>query len=178
MMDIYDRLYGQLEELIPGLTELEPGDYRKSEAGGFMDLHLDVLGRTDTELRIALAHNYTQNGDTIPDPDMEIRVYLIPDWKKAEALTYQDQYRYDQVYPEPNLVIPRLKKSLNSFLAQWLKNIKAQGHKLEAEDMDKSGNVIYPLCLKACPMGYTEAQIREGLCTEICESVQEEDEDE
>ena len=48
----------------------------------------------------------------------------------------------------------------------------------EAEDVDKSGNVIYPLCLKACPMGYTEAQIREGLCTEICEDVQEEAEDE
>ena len=48
--------------------------------------------------------------------------------------------------------------------------------RLEAEDVDKSGNVIYPLCLKACPMGYTEVQIREGLCTEICEDAQEEDE--
>ena len=50
--------------------------------------------------------------------------------------------------------------------------------RLEAEDVDKSGNVIYPLCLKACPMGYTEAQIREGLCTETCESIQEDEEDE
>lgn len=134
MSDIYDWLYGQLEELIPGLRDLKPGDYRKSEAAGFMDLHLDVLSRTDKELRIALAHNYTQNGDTVADPDMEIRVYLIPGWEKAEALTYQDQRTYNEVYPNPGQVNLRVKKSLNDFLTQWLKNLKNQGHKLEAED--------------------------------------------
>jgi len=133
MKDGYDGLYVQLEELIPGLGDLKPGDYRKSEAGGFMDLHLDVLRRTEEELRIALAHNYRQNGDTIPDPDMEIRVYLIDGWRKAEALTYQDARRYDEVYPTPDKVYPRLKKSLNDFLAQWLTNLKNQGHKLNPE---------------------------------------------
>lgn len=133
MRDRFDRIYEQLEDLIPGLRDLKPGDYRKSESAGFMDLHLDVLTRTDEELRIALAHNYRQNGDTIPDPDMEIRIYLIPGWRKAEALTYQDAYRYDEVYPEPNKVIPALKKSLNSFLTQWLTNLKNQGHKLNPE---------------------------------------------
>lgn len=130
MGGIYDRLYEQLEELIPGLRDLRPGDYRKSEAAGFMDLHLDVLSRTDKELRIALAHNYQQNGDTIPDPDMEIRVYLIPGWEKAEALTYQDQYEFNKVYPKPGKVSPYHKRSLNAFLTQWLKNLKNQGHKL------------------------------------------------
>jgi len=134
MGDVYDRLYRQLEELIPGLRDLKPGDYRKSGAPGFMDLHLDVLTRTKEELRIALAHNYQQNGDTIADPDMEIRVYLIPGWEKAEALTYQDARRYDEVYPNPNLVNLRVKKSLNDFLTQWLKNLKDQGHRLEDED--------------------------------------------
>ena len=32
MMDQFDRLYEQLEELIPGLRDLQRGDYRKSEA--------------------------------------------------------------------------------------------------------------------------------------------------
>lgn len=130
LIDVYDQIYEQLLELIPGLTELKPGDYRKSMVKGFMDLHLDILERTDKELRIALAHNYEQNGDLVPDPDMEIRVYLIPGWKKAEALTYQDRYRFDMVYPEPHLVSPKIKKSLNDFLAQWLTNLKNQGHKL------------------------------------------------
>jgi len=64
---------------------------------------------------------------------MEIKVYLIAGWRKAEALTYQDRYRFDVVYPEPNLMNPRMKKSLNSFLAQWLKNLKNQGHRLSPE---------------------------------------------
>ena len=133
MKDIYDGIYEQLEELIPGLRDLQLGDYRKSTSRGFMDLHLDVVRRTKEELKIALAHNFGQSGDTIPDPDMEIRVYLMPDWKKAEALTYQDRYRYDAVYPEPGKVIPALKKSLNDFLTQWLKNLKVQGHILNPE---------------------------------------------
>ena len=132
MLDIYDKNYSQLIELCPDLRELKHGDYRKSVSGGFMDLHLDVLSRTEKELRIALSHNYRQNGDTIADPDMEIRVYLIPGWEKAEALTYQDSLRYDEVYPEPNLVNLRVKKSLNAFLTQWLKNLKDQGHSLKA----------------------------------------------
>ena len=133
LKDRHDQLFEQLEELIPGLRDLKLGDYRKSEAPGFMDLHLDVVRRSEKELRIALAHNYRQSGDTIPDPDMEIKVYLIDGWRKAEALTYQDRYRFDMVYPEPNLVRPKIKKSLNDFLAQWLTNLKNQGHKLNPE---------------------------------------------
>ena len=133
MIDNYDQIYEQLIELIPGLTELKPGDHRKSTVKGFMDLHLDILERTEEELKIALAHNYRQGGDTIPDPDMMIRVYTIPGWEKAEALAYQDATRYDEVYPEPGLVNPRMKKSLNDFLTQWLKNLKVQGHILSPE---------------------------------------------
>ena len=132
-MDKYDQLFIQLKTLIPDLTELRQGDYRQSEAPGFMDLHLDVLSKSKEELRIALAHNYRQNGDSIPDPDMEIRVYLLPDWRKAEALTYQDAYGYKMVYwrNEGQIMMnPELKRSLNDFLAQWLKNLKNQGHSL------------------------------------------------
>ena len=129
-MDAYDRIYEQLEELIPGLRELEPGDARKSTAPGFMDLGLDVLSKSEEKLRIALSHYFVMNGDMVADPDMEIRVYLIDGWRKAEALTYQDQFRYDMVYPEPGKVYPRMKRTLNSFLGQWLRNLKNQGHTL------------------------------------------------
>jgi len=130
MRDPFDRIYEQLEGLIPGLRELKQGDYRKSVSGGFMDLHLNVLIRTENELRIALSHYYKQNGDSIADPDMEIRVYLLDGWRKAEALTYQDVYTYNEVYPRPGIMIPSLKRSLNEFLTFWLSNLKKQGHKL------------------------------------------------
>jgi uncharacterized protein YqiB (DUF1249 family) len=130
--DIYDKIYERLLELCPDLRELKLGDYRKSVSGGYMDLHMNVLTKTQEQMRISLSHEYSQGGDQVPDPDMEIRVYLIPGWAKAEALTYQDTYKYEAVYPEPGKVYPELKKELNGFLLQWLKNIKAQGHSLRA----------------------------------------------
>ena len=45
----------------------------------------------------------------------------------------------------------------------------------EAEDTDKHGNRIFEVCLRGCPMGYTEAQIRDGLCAEMCEDALEEE---
>ena len=39
-----------------------------------MDLHLAILYRANDTARIAIAHNYIQNGDVIPDPDMELIV--------------------------------------------------------------------------------------------------------
>jgi len=77
-----------------------------------------------------LSHLYEQHGDLVPDPDMEIRVYLDDDWPRAEALTYQDTYGYQEVYPEPDKVVPELKKDLNVFLASWLQNCINQGHDL------------------------------------------------
>lgn len=134
MKDQFDGLYEQLEELIPGLRGLKTGDAIKSKSAGFMDLNLDVLAKSKGEMRIALSHYYKHpSGDMIADPDVEIRVYLIPGWEKAEALTYQDARRYDMVYPTPETVNLTLKKSLNDFLKQWLTNLKNQGHKLNPE---------------------------------------------
>jgi uncharacterized protein YqiB (DUF1249 family) len=144
MTDINGQIYERLVRLIPDLRELQPGDARMSKSNGFMALHLDVLSRVDKlvqpnqsriagELRIALHHSYEQNGDLVPDPDMEIRVFLLQDWNKAEALTYQDAFTYREVYPEPGKVDIRAKKEMNSFLAQWLKNCIDQGHSLRKE---------------------------------------------
>ena len=137
MTDIYDRLYAQLLELIPDVRTLDPGDYRRSEAAGFMDLHLDVLRKSDKEMVIALAHNYRHpSGDTIPDPDMEIRIYLIDGWSKAEVMTYQDTHGHHAVYPEPGKVNVVLKPMLNRFLKQWLHNLANQGHTLAPSPLD------------------------------------------
>lgn len=40
---------------------------------------------------------------------------------------------YSVVYPEPGKVVPRLKRELNAFLGVWLRNLKAQGHRLVSE---------------------------------------------
>ena len=132
--NIHELIFAKLENL--GITSIED-DAAKSVIdpdGGMMDLNYDHLGCRKLDLGnyvsydIALAHNYIQNGDVMADPDMEIRIY--PEIKYAEALTYQLDGLgiFQQVYPEPGKVYPKLKRELNQFLNQWLKNCIDQGH--------------------------------------------------
>ena len=124
MSNIHERIYKKLVKLIPDLDSIQEHACSKSEP--YMDLHLDVLYRDKDSIVIALAHNFRQNGDVVPDPDMQIKIY--PAAQMAEALTYQDQYSYQEVYPEPGKYRPHLKKDLNSFLSQWLNNLIQQEH--------------------------------------------------
>ena len=129
--NIHELIFAKLEKL--GITSIE-GDATKSIIGGLMNLNYDRLGCRDENSNncasydIAIAHNYIQNGDVMADPDMEIRIY--PEIKYAEALTYQLDGLgiFQRVYPEPGKVCPRIKRELNQFLNQWLKNCIDQGH--------------------------------------------------
>ena len=125
---IYEEIYNKLDKLIEDLPNLQQGEYRKSHVNGFMDLHLDVLEVSKSHIKIALQHYYTNEGDAIPDPDMEI--FINPEQREAEALSYQDQYGYREVYPE-GTVNPKAKAELNNFLNFWLKNLLSQGHRLK-----------------------------------------------
>ena len=129
--NIHELIFAKLEKL--GITSIE-GDATKSIIGGLMNLNYDRLGCRDENSNncasydIAIAHNYIQNGDVMADPDMEIRIYS--EIKYAEALTYQLDGLgiFQRVYPEPGKVCPRIKRELNQFLNQWLKNCIDQGH--------------------------------------------------
>jgi uncharacterized protein YqiB (DUF1249 family) len=137
---VYASIFKNLSRVIPGLLDLKPGDYLRLEAPGFMPLAVDCLAReSDGTLVVAIAHNFIQNGDVCPDPDMQIRVLpprefagtSIPGY--VEALTYQDMTRYEEVYTrDARAFRPALKKSLNSFLLLWSKNLIQQGHALPA----------------------------------------------
>lgn len=68
-------------------------------------------------------------------PDMEIQIF--PAQKMAEALTFQNDYLgiYQEVYPEPGKYYPKLKKELNTFLNDWLRNmIEVQKYQLVPEE--------------------------------------------
>ena len=129
-INLYEQNYKILEEILGDLTKLP--EYLKLKSSGFMDLNMDNLGND----RIALSHNYEQNGDLIPDPDMEIRI--LPELKAIEALSYQDTYGYQAVYPEPGKVNIRAKQKLNVFLSHWLKNLRDQGFKRQIDTEKKA----------------------------------------
>jgi len=120
---INERIFKKLERVIGDLSDIPA--YTKFVAHGFMDLGVDKLYGDEESVTIALSHYFKQNGDMVPDPDMEVRIY--PEMKMAEALTYQDSFGYQQVYPSPSQVNLKTKKDLNVFLNQWLSNIIEQG---------------------------------------------------
>jgi hypothetical protein len=114
-------LYRKLLTVIPNLRAVQ--SHSKLTADGYMDLHLDILYRANDTARIAIAHNYTENGDVIPDPDME----LVVDFRgqTVNAKTYQNLYVYS-VVEDGN---EALQRELNEFLDMWLDNLIEQGHK-------------------------------------------------
>lgn len=126
MTDVPHHNYQKLSVLLPSLPKVP--EYSKSTVPGFMDLHLDCLEKNGDVYTIALSHYYKHpSGDMIPDPDMTMRVDTAA--QTIEALTYQDIYRYDEVYPDGE-VNQSVRKSLNTFLAYWLQNCIDKGHRL------------------------------------------------
>ena len=136
-MKQFEQIFRKILALVPDLEKMEQGQAIKLKSHGFMDLHIDVLSKEADRTIISMAHYYKQNGDLVPDPDMEIALY--PKHKLAEALTYQDTFGFKEVYPEAGKVYPAIKKELNSFLNQWLNNIKVQGQKLEGSQTKGKG---------------------------------------
>ena len=121
-MNIYERNFNRLVKVFG--PEWFKKEQRVLKSGGFMDLHFQRIA----EMVFSLAHYFEQNGDLVPDPDMEFRVF--PETRMVEALTLQNQFTFSRVYPDPErptAYYPNVKKELNSFLEFWLQNIVAQG---------------------------------------------------
>jgi len=126
------RIYQKLLRVAPDVRHILL--YAKSSVPGFMDLHLDVLDRTPEYRRLVMSHYWKHpSGDMIPDPDMSIAVFF--DREQAEALTYQDAYRYEVAYTKPDEP-PDLEihTRLNVFLERWLGSLAEQGHVLRLKD--------------------------------------------
>ena len=120
------QIFHRLLDVVPDLMTLSAGNYGRSEVSGFMNLNLDVLARGPNKVVIALSHLYKHpSGDMIPDPDMQITVFLSDEY--AEAQTFQDFYGFRAVETNVGQVDQRLQRELNSFLLTWLGNLIAQG---------------------------------------------------
>jgi len=130
-MTIHETIYKKLDDIL-NLEEFlkhHAGHNLKLKSLGFMDLSIEILEKTPDYIRISMTHYGEQNGDLMADPDMEIKIYK--EQQTAEALSFQNDYMgiYQVVYPEAGKVYPKLKKELNTFLNQWLSNLKIQGFK-------------------------------------------------
>lgn len=142
---MFEMNYVRLMKLAPGLEEkllnFNPASHEyihgKSESSTYMDWSLEVLDHDKSGFYIAISHYYIQNGDMVPDPDMEILVNV--ENKTVEALHFQDWRHYVEVYDDKRkrkMVNTREKNSQNRFLKDWFRNLKHQGHSIEWTEDD------------------------------------------
>jgi hypothetical protein len=136
-LTLHERHYGLLEEILgQPLSDLQTGTVYRLRADGFMPLVVEVLSqdRATGGIVLSLAHYFEQRGDLCQDPEMEVRVFPPREGQPGlvEALTFAQAIPpvYQRVYPEPGMVNPHLQRELNAFLGTWLRNLKAQGHRL------------------------------------------------
>ncbi len=138
---VENRIFHKLLDVVPDLMTIQEAGRSKSD--GYMDLGLDVLYRTPERLVIALSHYYLHpSGDMIPDPDMEIEVFLKHE--RAQALTYQDAFGYQSVDNIEGRRDRSCQRGLNKFLSQWLTNLIIQGHRIGNANVDchADGNCV------------------------------------
>ena len=127
-------IYKRLAKLID-FDLLKEKNELKYLGGAFMDLIVQWYYQPEGEryFVITLGHYYEQNGDLVPDPRMDVRIYSDMEW--AEPESFEDYRGYQRVYFKnsdgQDCYYPRLKRSLTDFLDMWVKNIEHQGHKLQ-----------------------------------------------
>lgn len=129
-MNMNEKAFQQIEKMVGGFDNLSTDGARmKLKSGGFMDLSVERLRTVKGGFIIAMAHYFEQNGDLVADPDMEI--YISETFKAAYAMPIQHStghYSVKMKFQDGQfLKAPRVQKDIQSFLGQWLRNLKAQG---------------------------------------------------
>jgi uncharacterized protein YqiB (DUF1249 family) len=120
--------YKRLLALLPDVQSMEGGSAVKMKAEPFMDLCIDVLWQKGTVTNISMAHYFEQNGDLVPDPDMEVMLMHVT--QMALPVHFQDCRVYRQCMEGTVIIDSREFAGQSSFLSRWLRNIKAQGHRI------------------------------------------------
>ncbi len=122
-LTVAQKNYRAVMELAPEVLRGET-ESKSFEAGqSFMPLTVESVG----ENRIAISHYYTQNGDSLADPDMEF--VFDHEAKTLNARTFQQDNlnRFEQVVID-GVVDEALESELNDFASQWFQNIREQGY--------------------------------------------------
>ncbi|MGB3368174.1 MAG: class I SAM-dependent methyltransferase, partial [Acidaminobacteraceae bacterium] len=121
--DITESNYDLLEDLVPDILNGK-FNYMKFKAKGFMDLIVE----SPEDDRISLSHYYSQNGDLMSDPDMELTLDTENRRVYAETFQQDNMAIFHRVTDGNGIKNEDLADELNEFLEDWLINIKAQGH--------------------------------------------------
>lgn len=97
--------------------------YLKIENEGYMPLVIERHGK-----HITVTHYYNQNGDQIPDPDLEMLIGADGDWYPVGLQLCTGHYsraRWEENGKE--FINLRINQEIKSFSTMWARNLAAQG---------------------------------------------------
>jgi hypothetical protein len=117
-----------IEKILTELNQLDA--FMKSESfaikitnEGYMPLSIERHGKT-----ITVAHYFEQNGDLIPDPDMEFADLGKEEWLPVAIQQSNGHYVRAANQEEGKWMFnPRVMRELKSFSRMWARNLNAQG---------------------------------------------------
>lgn len=112
-----------MDALIQGMGDDNPHRRIDNAPGAFMAVVVERIGPE----RWSIAHYYEQNGDLVPDPDLEM-VRQDGDWFPV-AITHWGRYRCTAETNEHGRIVSWNRaayRDLRSFAGTLLTNIKAQ----------------------------------------------------
>ncbi len=119
LMDLYEHNYLRLRKIVP---DLEIAAEMISVSPGHLDLYLSVSERCKYTTMLRMTYQFQQNGKTVCQPDMHIRIYH--DARIAEVQDRLDR-KHRRIYSGQTL---EQKWKLNRFLYKWLGYCIFQGH--------------------------------------------------
>lgn len=104
---------------------------RKIDNGGtaFMAVSVDRLFECEAGTVFAIAHNFEQNGDLVPDPDVEILISKVDGRVYPLAIQYATGTYQRVGWIEDGKLskfAPRAQRELATFVGMWMKNVRRQ----------------------------------------------------
>lgn len=95
----------------------------------FMAVSVDRLFECEAGTVFAIAHNFEQNGDLVPDPDVEILISKVDGRVYPLAIQHSSGHYSRVAWIEGGKIskfAPRAQRDLATFVGSWMKNIKRQ----------------------------------------------------
>lgn len=110
------------------VSGLQPGEARRIDhaPGAFMAVSVDFLREEAGGRFYAVAHRYEQNGDLLPDPDVEF--YVVGELVAPVAIDQAPGYRRHVEFEAGRAVrmYRRGQADLTDFCNLWMRNIREQ----------------------------------------------------
>ena len=98
--------------------------HAKFSKEGFLPLVIERHGD-----RVSVTHYFEQNGDLIPDPDMELLIGIDGEWYPVAIQFATGHYAQARFWKDgKEFIVPREIRDQIRFSSMWAKNLKWQGY--------------------------------------------------